>query len=154
MFCLLQGINNYVLINTYWRYIVRIWIFVNLASNMLLLASKKCFITSQGLVGAGMNCRALYMWCILFFCIRMSATVMVMIAWIYNYLCNQCLSPLKLWVIPLMVRCTRCVTTICDKVFQWLTIGRWFSLGTPISSTNNTDCNDITEILLKVVLTP
>ena len=27
---------------------------------------------------------------------------------IYNYLCNQCLSPLKLWVwIPLMQRCTR-----------------------------------------------
>jgi len=29
--------------------------------------------------------------------------------WIYNYLCNQCLSPLKLWVrIPFMERCTRC----------------------------------------------
>ena len=29
-------------------------------------------------------------------------------SWIYNYLCNQCLSPLKLWVwIPLMVKCTR-----------------------------------------------
>jgi hypothetical protein len=29
-------------------------------------------------------------------------------SWIYNYLCNQCLSPLKLWVwILLMVRCTR-----------------------------------------------
>jgi len=28
--------------------------------------------------------------------------------WIYNYLCNQCLSPLKLWVrTPFMVRCTR-----------------------------------------------
>jgi len=29
-------------------------------------------------------------------------------SWIYNYLCNQCWSPLKLWIlIPLMVRCTR-----------------------------------------------
>ena len=29
-------------------------------------------------------------------------------SWIYNYLCNQCLSPLKLWVrIPFMERCTR-----------------------------------------------
>ena len=29
-------------------------------------------------------------------------------SWIYNYLCNQCLSPLKLWVrIPFMARCTR-----------------------------------------------
>jgi len=27
-------------------------------------------------------------------------------SWIYNYLCNRCLSPLKLWVwIPLMARC-------------------------------------------------
>jgi hypothetical protein len=30
--------------------------------------------------------------------------------------------------------------------------GRWFSLGTPVSSTNKTDCHDITEILLKVAL--
>jgi len=28
--------------------------------------------------------------------------------WIYNYLCNQCLSPLMLWIrILLMERCTR-----------------------------------------------
>jgi hypothetical protein len=30
--------------------------------------------------------------------------------------------------------------------------GRWFSHGTPVSSTNKTDCHDITEILLKVAL--
>ena len=30
--------------------------------------------------------------------------------------------------------------------------GRWFSLGTPVSSTNKTDHHDITEILLKVAL--
>jgi hypothetical protein len=30
--------------------------------------------------------------------------------------------------------------------------GRWFSAGTPASSTNKTDRHDITEILLKVVL--
>jgi hypothetical protein len=54
IFCLIQGINNYVQINTYWRYILRI-----MASNILLLASKKIVLTSQGLVGAGMNCRAL-----------------------------------------------------------------------------------------------
>jgi hypothetical protein len=28
----------------------------------------------------------------------------------------------------------------------------WFSPGTPVSSTNKTDCDDITEILLKVAL--
>ena len=30
--------------------------------------------------------------------------------------------------------------------------GRWFSPGTPVSSTNKTDRHDITEILLKVAL--
>ena len=57
--CLIQDIKNYVQINTYWSCIVRSGIFINLASNILLLASKKCFLTSQGLVRPGMNCRAL-----------------------------------------------------------------------------------------------
>ena len=43
-------------------------------------------------------------------------------------------------------------TTLCDKVCQWLTIGRWFSPGTLASSTNKTDHHDIAEILLKVAL--
>ena len=69
-------------------------------------------------------------------------------SWIYNYLCNQCLSSLMLWVqTPLMVRCTR---YNIDKVCQWLTTGRWFSPGTPVSSTNKTNLHDVTEILLKV----
>jgi hypothetical protein len=41
-------------------------------------------------------------------------------------------------------------TTICDKVCQLLATGLWFSLGPPASSTNITDCHDITEILLKI----
>ena len=40
--------------------------------------------------------------------------------------------------------------TLCNKVCQWLATGRWFSLGTPVSSTNKTDHHDIAEILLKV----
>jgi hypothetical protein len=57
-------------------------------------------------------------------------------SWIYNYLCNRCLSPLMLWVwFPLRAMCT----TLCDKVCQWLAAGRWISLGTPVSSTNKTD---------------
>ena len=70
--------------------------------------------------------------------------------WIYNYLySNQCLSPLMLWVwITMRARWT----TLCDKVCQWLGTSRWFSPGPPVSSTNKTDCHDITEILLKVTL--
>ena len=70
-------------------------------------------------------------------------------SWIYNYLCNQCLSPLMLWVrIMLRVRCT----TLCDTVCQSLATSQWFSPGTPVSCTNKTDHHDITEILLKVAL--
>jgi len=43
-------------------------------------------------------------------------------------------------------------TTLCDKVCQWLPTGRWFSPGTLVSSTNETDRHVITEILLKVAL--
>jgi hypothetical protein len=60
-------------------------------------------------------------------------------SWIYNYLCNQCLSPLQLWVrIPLR---RSVLDTLCDKVFQWLGTGRWFS--PPIKL----DCHDITVLL-------
>ena len=37
-------------------------------------------------------------------------------------------------------------------VCQWLATGRWFSLGTLVSSNNKTDCHVITDILLKVAL--
>ena len=39
-----------------------------------------------------------------------------------------------------------------EAVCQWFAAGRWFSPGTPVSSTNKTDRHDITEILLKVAL--
>ena len=70
-------------------------------------------------------------------------------SWIYNYLSNQCLSPLMLWVrISNRARCT----TLWDKVYQWLATGRGVSPGSPVSSTNKTDCHDISEMLLKVAL--
>ena len=72
-------------------------------------------------------------------------------SWIYNYLCNQCLSPLKIvssnWF---MARCTR-YNISGDKVCQWLATGRWFFPGIPIFPANKTDRHDITEISLKVV---
>jgi hypothetical protein len=39
-----------------------------------------------------------------------------------------------------------------DKVYQLLANGRWFSPGTPVSSTTKTSRHDIAEILLKVAL--
>ena len=66
-------------------------------------------------------------------------------SWIYNCLCNQCLSHLTLWVrIPLMWGVL--YTTLCDNVCQLLATGRSFSPGTPVPSTNKTDRNDIAEI--------
>ena len=67
----------------------------------------------------------------------------------YCWLFNISLLPLMLWVrISIRARCT----ILCDKVCQWLLTGRWFSLGPLVSSTNETDHHDITEILLKVAL--
>jgi hypothetical protein len=67
-------------------------------------------------------------------------------SWIYNYLYNQCISPLT-WVSEFVLN-----TTLYDEDCQWLTTGWWFSQGTSVSSTNNTDRHDIAEILLKVAL--
>jgi hypothetical protein len=47
------------------------------------------------------------------------------------------------------VHSTRCAS---DKACQLVAHGRWFSPGTPASSTTNTGRHDIAEILLKVAL--
>ena len=73
-------------------------------------------------------------------------------SWIYNYLCNQCPSPLKLFWVRIQLRPGVLDTTLCDKVCQWLAADQWFSQGSPVSSTNKSDCHDIAEILLKVAL--
>ena len=74
--------------------------------------------------------------------------IIIISCWIYTYLCNQCLLSL-MWV-RILIRegCTK----LCDKVYQWLATGWWFSLGPPVSSTSKTDRHDIAEILSKVAL--
>jgi hypothetical protein len=47
--------------------------------------------------------------------------------------------------------CTR-LAAASDKVYQLLAHGRWFSPGTPASSTTKTGRHDIADILLKVAL--
>jgi hypothetical protein len=47
--------------------------------------------------------------------------------------------------------CTR-LAAASDKVYQLLAHGRWFSPGTPASSTTKTGRHDIAEILLKEAL--
>jgi hypothetical protein len=47
--------------------------------------------------------------------------------------------------------CTR-LAVASDKVYQLLAHGRWFSPGTPASSTTKTGRHDIDEVLLKVAL--
>ena len=72
-------------------------------------------------------------------------------SWIYNYMCNLCLLPLKSWV-RVQIRRGVLDTKLCDIVDQWLATGLWFSLGTQVSSINKTDHHVITKILLKVAL--
>jgi hypothetical protein len=47
--------------------------------------------------------------------------------------------------------CTR-LAIANDKAYQLLAHGRWFSAGTPASSSTKTDRHDIDEILLKDAL--
>ena len=47
--------------------------------------------------------------------------------------------------------CTR-LAVASDKVYQLLAHDRWFSPGTPASSTSKTVRHDVAEILLKVAL--
>ena len=62
-------------------------------------------------------------------------------SWIYIYLCNQCLSPLKLWVqIPLI-----------KLVIDLRQVGGFLWVLSLVSSSNKTDRHDITK-MLKVAL--
>jgi hypothetical protein len=60
-------------------------------------------------------------------------------AWVRTRLCK------------LQKGCTR-LAAASDKVYQLLAHSRWFSPGTPASSTTKTGRHDIAEILLKVAL--
>ena len=70
-----------------------------------------------------------------------------------NLTAHTSLSPIRRGFVPGFVNykkgCTR-LTAASDTVYQLLARGRWFSLGTPASSTTKTGCHDIAEILLKV----
>jgi hypothetical protein len=60
-------------------------------------------------------------------------------AWVRARLCK-----LQKW-------CTQ-LAVVCDKVYQLLAHGRWFSPDAPASSTTKTGRHDIAEILLEVAL--
>jgi len=51
----------------------------------------------------------------------------------------------------LQKRCTR-LAAASDIAYHLLALGRWFSPGTPASSTTKTGRHDMAEILLKVAL--
>jgi hypothetical protein len=71
---------------------------------------------------------------------------------IYKYKqLSQKVSDLTHPACKLQKRCTR-LATASDKAYQLLAHGRWFSPGTPTSSTTKSGCHDIAEILLKVAL--
>jgi hypothetical protein len=57
----------------------------------------------------------------------------------------------RAWLCKLQKGCTR-LAAASDNVYQLLAHGRWFSPGTPASSTINTSRHDIAEILLKLAL--
>jgi len=56
------------------------------------------------------------------------------------------------WFRAWLCKLQKMVAAASDKVYQLLAQCRWFSPGTPASSTNKTGRHDIAEILLKVPL--
>jgi hypothetical protein len=100
------------------------------------------------LVGIVFHCMILF--CIVLYCIVLHCTSLFSIALFLNYIVlhcfvfNYCEFESRSWRVALY-------TTLCEIICQWLAIiGRWFSPVTPVSSTNKTDGNDTTELLLKV----
>jgi hypothetical protein len=65
---------------------------------------------------------------------------------------NEWMSYTMLMIICCIMHLNDSIITLCDTVFHWLATDRWFSPGTPVSSTKKTDHHDITEIFLKVAL--
>jgi hypothetical protein len=55
----------------------------------------------------------------------------------------------RAWLSKLQKMCTR-LAAASDKVYQLFSHGRWFSPGTPASSTTKTGRHDIAAIFLKV----
>jgi hypothetical protein len=71
---------------------------------------------------------------------------------VYIFIYNRSnLEELPTFVCKLQKGCTR-LAGASDKVCQLLAHGRWFSPGTPASSTTKIGSHDIAEILLKVAL--
>ena len=56
------------------------------------------------------------------------------------------------WVCAQLCKLQKKMHSIRDNVYQLLAHGRWFSPGTPASSTTKTGRHDIAETLLKVAL--
>ena len=56
-------------------------------------------------------------------------------------------------LVGFLITCSGKVYSLQHDVIKFVSAtGRWFSPGTPVSSTNKTDCHYLTEILLKVAL--
>ena len=100
-----------------------------------------------------MRCRVLYS--TLYFWIDFNSVWVAQWVRLLDLTTHACLSPIRRGFAPGFVNykkgCTRFAAT-SDKVYQLLAQGRWFSPGTPASSTTKTGRHDIAEILLKVAL--
>ena len=71
---------------------------------------------------------------------------------VVGFTTTYALSAYHHWCCEFEPRSGRSVQHYVIKFCQWRATGRWFSVGTPVSSANKTDRHDITEILLKVAL--
>ena len=96
----------------------------------------------------------LSLYCLFFFDLQLGARVA---QWVrsLDLIAHTSLSPVRRWFAPSFVDYNKgCTwfTAVTDKVYKLLAQGRWFSPGTPASSTTYTSRHDIAKILLKVAL--
>ena len=72
--------------------------------------------------------------------------------WSYGRWTTYAISAYRHWCCEFESRSGRGAQHYVIRVCHWFATCRWFSPGPPVSSINQTDRRDITEILLKVVL--
>jgi hypothetical protein len=118
------------------------------------LDNEHCTLKLHKKKNSNVNIFTKFLWCNNIFQITKEAWVA---KWIrsLDLTAHTNLSPIRRGFAPSFVnykkRCTR-LAAASDKAYQLLAHGRWFTPGTPASSTTKTGRHDKAEILLKLVL--
>ena len=86
-------------------------------------------------------------------------TILIFGFWVFFWTGRRGRDHMEVFTVHLVPITTKVVSVnpihgdvICDQVCHWIVASYWFSLGTRVSSTKNTNRHNISEILFKVAL--